>query len=239
MNLLARSGEGHLVRSAWTNALFIAGVCAGLIGAVASAFVDDRKRARGLYWLSWLISTSCLSLAVLQRGWRVTLAFGLLCVFVAVFYAYMRTPYLKIGGRIYALSLNNIQPDPSAGKTIGPPPSAPPDSYSSHIGQVSAPKIWWILVAFTCIVAGNVYAFGWPTQAIFGTAFLTLLCAGAGIDDATRKLPIARGQYVQAGIATVVSLLLWLAPSIAYLLGYAIGQRWPMGRGKQAAPPDS
>lgn len=236
---MTASGHGQMTLAPWAYGLFIAGVCAGLGGAVASSLIDDRKLGRRIYWLGWLVNTLCFSLAALQRGWQPSLGFGLLCVFVAVFYAYMRTPYLKIGGRIYALSLNDSQPDSAAGKTTGPPPAARPDSYPTHIGQVSARKIWWILVAFTCLVAVNVYFFGWPAQAIFGTAVLTLFCAGFGVDDATRKLPIARGQYVQAVIASVVSLLLWLAPCIAYLLGYAIGQRWPMGQGKHAAPPDA
>lgn len=237
ISLLATSGHERFVPSVWTNGLFIAGICAGLGGAVASSLIDDRKLSRRVYWLGWLVTTTCFCLFALQGGWRPSLGFGLLCVFVAVFYAYMRTPHLKIGDRIYALSALDSQPDPSPGETTEPP-AAPPDSYPTDVGQVSAPKVWWTLAAFTCIAAGNVYYFGWPVQAIFGTAVLTLFCTMFGIDDATRKLPIARGQYVQAGIAAVVSILLWLAPCIAYLIGYAIGQRWPMGRGRHATPPD-
>lgn len=235
--LLAASGHAPLNLPAWANALFIAGFCAGLGGSVASALIDDRRLARRIYWLGWLVNTLCFSVGALQQGWQPSLGFGLLCVFVAVFYAYMRTPYLKIGGRIYALSAADSQPDVLPGETTEPA-VAPRDSDPTDFGQVSAPKVWWMLVAFTCLMAAGVHYGGWPVQLIGGTAFLTLVCAVFGVDDATRKLPIARGQYVQAGIASVISLLLWLAPCIAYLLGYAIGQRWPMGRGKQATPPD-
>ncbi|PRI13167.1 hypothetical protein [Mycobacterium shigaense] len=217
--------------------LFIAGFCAGLGGAVTSALIDDRRRARKIYWLGWLVNAVCFSVGALTQGWQPSLGFGLLCVFVAVFYAYMRTPYVKIRGRIYAISNIDSQPDPPLGETANTEPMRT-DSDPTDFGSVSAPKVWWTLVALTILVAANVYFFGWPAQAILGTAFLTLVCAAAGVDDATRKLPIARGQYVQAGIAAVVSFLLWLAPCIAYLFGYAIGQRWPMGRGKQATPPE-
>jgi hypothetical protein len=235
--LLAASGQGQLTTGLWAHALLIAGVCIGIAGAVASSVFDDRRLERRIYWLGWLVAGLCFSLAVLQRGWRVTLALGLMCVCIAVFYAYMRTPYLKIRGRIYALSFDDSQPDPRPGEAADAP-AAPRNSDPTDFGQVSASKVWWCLVALTSLFAAGVHYGGWPVQLIGGTAFLTLVCAAFGVDDATRKLPIARGQYVQAGIASIISILLWLAPCIAYLLGYAIGQRWPMGRGKQAAPPD-
>jgi hypothetical protein len=63
------------------------------------------------------------------------------------------------------------------------------------------------------------------------TAGATVLACGSGIDDATRHLPIGRGQYVPFFIASVASIVLWALPPIAYLVGYQIGKRWPMGYG--------
>jgi hypothetical protein len=241
--LMAAHGLGQSVstgHSVWPHTLLIAGVCAVLVAALASVFVRDRRLDRRIYWVGWLIATPCISFGVLSRGWRASLAIGLLCVFAAVLYAYFRTPFLKVGGRIYAFSIANSQPDPPANETPQEPPSAPPsDSYPTVAGPVSARNLWWVLVAMTCLVSVGVYLAGWTWQIILGAVFLTMVGGIAGMDDATRKLPIARGQYVQAGIVSVASILLWLAPTVCYLLGYGVGQRWPMGRGKHAAPPSS
>ena len=242
MPLMVAHGASQSVpagTSIWTHALLIAGVCAGLVAAVASVFVRDRRLDRRIYWLGWLIATSCISFAVLPRGWQASLAIGLLGVFAAVVYAYLRTPFLKIGGRIYALSITDSRPDPPANDTTEEPPPAPPrDSYPTTAGPVSARNLWWVLVALTCLVSVGVYLVGWAWQMVLGAALLAVLGGIFGIDDATRKLPIARGQHVQAFIVSVASILLWLAPPVCYVVGYGIGRRWPMGRGKYAGSGD-
>jgi hypothetical protein len=225
--------------SIWTHALLIAGVCAGLVAAVASVFVTDRKLDRRIYWLGWLIATSCISFAVLPRGWQASLTIGLLGVFAAVVYAYMRTPFLKIGSRIYALSINDSRPDPATDEARKePPPAPPPDSYPTTAGPVSARNLWWVLVALTCLVSVGVYLVGWAWQMVLAAVLLAVLGGTFGIDDATGKLPIARGQHVQAVIVSVASILLWLAPPVCYVVGYGIGRRWPMGRGRHAGSRD-
>src|ERR1700758_2337782 len=176
--------------SIWTDALLIAGVCAGLVAAVASIFVRDRRLDRSIYWLGWLTATSCISFAVLPRGWQASLALGLLGVFAAVVYAYLRTPFLKIGGRIYALSITDSRPDPPENGTLEEPPPAPPrDSYPTTAGPVSARNLWWVLVALTCLVSVGVYLVGWAWQMVLGAVLLAVLGGIFGIDDATRKLP--------------------------------------------------
>lgn len=225
--------------SIWTHALLIAGVGAGLVASMASVFVRDRRLDRKIYWLGWLIATSCISFAVLPRGWQASLAIGLLGVFAAVLYAYLRTPFLKIGGRIYALSINDSRPDPPTGEVPEELPSAPPpDSYPTTAGPVSARNLWWVLVALTCLMSVGVYLVGWVWQVVLATVVLAVLGGIFGVDDATRKLPMARGQYVQAFIVSVASILMWLVPPVCYLLGYGIGRRWPMGRGRHAGNRD-
>ena len=73
---------------------------------------------------------------------------------------------------------------------------------------------------------------------VLGAVLLAVLGGIFGIDDATRKLPIARGQHVQAFMVSVASILLWLAPPVCYVVGYGIGRRWLMGRGKHAGSAD-
>jgi Ca2+/Na+ antiporter len=229
---------GQLEPSAWSHFLLIAGFVAVVAAAVIIAlFVKRRSLERRIYWAGWIIGILCMSLAFLPRGWRSVIAVALLCAFAAVVYAYFQTPYLKLGNRIYALTIPDSQPDePEDGGDIAQPPRLPHDSYD-FMGGITAGNVWWVVVGVTCIAAANAILFGWVLSTILLAAFMVAVAAMLGVDDATRKLPIARDQKVQAYFATVASIPLWLLPTIAYLVGYQIGKRRPMGKGKHAAPP--
>jgi hypothetical protein len=229
---------GQLEPPAWSHFLIIAGflaVAASMV--IAVLFAKRRSLERRIYWAGWAIGTLCMSLAVLPRGWQGVIAFALLGVFFAVGYAYFRTPYLKLGNRIYALTIPNSQPDPSEDDGDSEqPPQLPHDSYD-FMGGITARKIWWMNVSLICMMALGVVLTGWDLPTALLAALVVAIGTMSGVDDATRKLPIARDQKVQAYFATVASIPLWLLPTIAYLVGYQIGKRKPMGRGKQAAPP--
>lgn len=240
--LVTAYGPGHVSaagHSPWPGALLMAGVGAVLVAAVAGLFVNDPTLERRIYWVGWLIATPFMSLAVLSRGWQASLAIAVLCGFTAVVYAYLRTPFLKIGQRIYAVSNTHRQSEPPESETDQAQlPSAPQDSYPTVVGPVSAHNLWWVLVALAWLVAIGVYLLGWIWQMVLPAAFLTLLAGLAGVDDATRELPMARGQYAQAFLVSVACVLLWLAPPVCYVLGYSVGQHWPMGAGKHVAGRD-
>lgn len=215
----------------WAKILLLAGIGVGLIAAIASVAVHDHELQRRTYWLGWLGAAVCFALAVLPRGWPGSFGIGLLALFAAMVYAYLRTPFLKIGGRVYAIS--RIEEVPKRASQY-PRSAAKDDGYPTAMGSLSARNMWWILVAMACIVSLGIYLVGWTWQMMLGALFLTVMGALAGIDDGSRKLPIARGQRVQAFIVSVASILLWLAPPICYYIGYRVGQRWPMGRGRHA-----
>lgn len=207
--------------------MLIAGICIGLVAAVASVRVHDPDLQRRIYWLGWFSSALCFALAVLPRGWHGSLAVGFLALFAAAIYAYLRTPFLKIGGRVYAV----FRTEQALARN---------DAYETAMGSISARTMWWVLVGIACIGSVGIYLLGWTWPMILCAVFLTAMGALAGVDDGSRKLPVARGQYVQAFIAFVASSLLWLAPAICYLAGYRVGQRWPMGMGRHARrPPDA
>ena len=227
-------GSGPSVPSSsplWATGLLVAGICVGLVAAVASVVVDDREVQRRIYWLGWLSAALCFALAVLPRGWPGSVGIGLLALFAATVYAYLRTPYLKVGGRVYAISGTEEAPN---GTRRYPRSAAKAEGYPTAMGSLSARNMWWILAAMTGIVSLGIYVVGWTWQIILGAALLTVMGGLAGIDDGSRKLPIARGQHVQAFLTSVASILLWLAPPICYYIGYRVGQRWPMGRGRHA-----
>jgi hypothetical protein len=111
----------------------------------------------------------------------------------------------------------------------------PPNHYP---GPVSAGTVWWIFAILTATAAVGVYLGGWRWQTIAVAAILTSLGAISGLDDASRRLPPSRGQFVQASIIAVASILLWMIPVGSYALGYAIGRRRPTGKGSVARSVD-
>jgi hypothetical protein len=152
-----------------------------------------------------------------------------------VFWAHLTTPYLKIGGRIFALTMADSRPDPDPNTGDGLPKlTPPPDSYPA---PVTAATAWWILAILTVTAAVGVYLGGWTWQTAAVTAVLVVLGTVSGIDDASRRLPAFRGQHAQAFVIAVASILLWLAPVISYAAGYALGTRRPMGKGSRTGSP--
>jgi hypothetical protein len=93
--------------------LIIAGLL--LIGAGAAQarfrYIADRRKARHVYWGPSILGITCFAFGtgrIWPNGVMTTLIFGA----VVVGSAYLATPYLKIGDRIYASSPENRQPDP-------------------------------------------------------------------------------------------------------------------------------
>lgn len=208
---------------------------AAIVATVAlMAYVKARHVKRRIFWLGWLTADACAAASLLPLGMSTTVTVFVGFAFAIVFRAYFDTPYLKIGGRIYALTLSDSRPDPPRdGSPAQPMPPPPHDSYS---GVASAQTFWWVVTVLTCGFATGVYLGGWFSLTILCTAGLSALAVICGIDDATRKLPMVRGQHVQAFVVSVASILLWFAPPICYFVGYQIGKRKPMGKGKYAAP---
>lgn len=89
----------------------------GLIFILASTaqaryrFIKDRRAGRRFYW-----ATACIGIVSFAFGtgrlWPNGIFAAAIFSAIVAFSAYLTTPYLKIGGRIYASSPENRQPDP-------------------------------------------------------------------------------------------------------------------------------
>jgi hypothetical protein len=232
--LIAEAGTAGQHRPGWATALFAVALVI-VAATVALMFcVKARHVKRRIFWVGLLTADGCAAVSALPLGMDTTVTFFVGIALVIVFRAYYDTPYLKIGGRIYALHLSDSRPDPPRdGSPAEPMPPPPPDSYQ----EATAQTVWWVFTVLIGSVAVSVYLRGWFSWAILSTALFSALAVIGGIDDATRKLPMARGQHVQAFVMSVASILLCFAPPICYFVGYQIGKRKPMGKGKHAAPP--
>ncbi|MBW0015643.1 hypothetical protein [Mycobacterium sp.] len=89
----------------------------GLIFILAGAaqaryrFVKERRPGRRLYWATSIIGIVSFAAGV-GKVWPNAVAAAAIFSAVVVFSAYLTTPYLKIGGRIYASDPENRLPDP-------------------------------------------------------------------------------------------------------------------------------
>jgi hypothetical protein len=75
--------------------LVFAGTCAGLF------LVNDNTAERRLFWSGLFVMLVLGAIAVLHRGADTSVAVFVAGVLVLVLYAYLRTDYLKIGGKVY------------------------------------------------------------------------------------------------------------------------------------------
>jgi hypothetical protein len=220
-----------------------------LIGVIALCFVVglvldflhiDRSSQRRIYWASACLAAVSGFLMV-YPNWKTGLGIAGMLSAAMTMAAYAATPYIKIGGKIYALTVNDRQPDPPDALSAASEPDGRPDARKadphvdpapdSYSGMLTATTMWWLLVVLAVIAAANAYAFlfsdGKPAVAALGTGFVALLAVGAGYGDASWDYPIARGQHLQLGAATIIT-----AGSFAllYLSAYYTARRFPLRR---------
>jgi hypothetical protein len=221
----------NLLPTKWTDISLFSGMAVLFGGVILLFFVSDRRRERLIYWSSWTIGGLLIALALLPRGSNVAIGVVAATVFAAVFYAYMRTPYIKICGKIFAFGLRDSQPDPpingaSAPRVSGQEYDPAPDSYG---GMATAQKTWWLLAAVmvTCTLLVFIYIMRdegvW--YAVGGVVALILAGISFGHGDASWGYPIARGQLTQFIVTGIVTLG---AFTVVYLGTYAMGKRRPL-----------
>jgi hypothetical protein len=99
----------------WSTALFFVGIAIMVVACVALFIVRDPRLERWVYWLCWIVGGAVTSLSLLVRGYGTAIAAYCALLVGAVIWAFFRTNYLKIGGRIYAVSRDDRRPDPDRG----------------------------------------------------------------------------------------------------------------------------
>jgi len=74
-------------------------------------YITHRRAGRRYYWTTSAIGIVCFTIGV-GKIWPNGVLSALIFSAIVVGSAYLITPYLKIGGRIYAASPENRLPDP-------------------------------------------------------------------------------------------------------------------------------
>jgi hypothetical protein len=212
----------------WQQVALWGGVAIGGLAILATAFISHDLRAeRRLYWGGWLAVAGFALIGLWDQGWggRILIPGG--CLAVALLRAWASTPYLKVGDRIYAASELHVQAETPEHlrQPLGP---------SAYSGHIRAETAWWLFAATAAAIGVWVYDQGLTTEPAIGIAALTIMATLMGIDDATRGLPMVRGQRVQGFVILVASIPMFAVPPVAYVIGYHLGRRRPMGRGRRS-----
>jgi fluoride ion exporter CrcB/FEX len=201
-------------------------------GFVLSFLNISRSAQRHIYWTCVCVAGVCGTLSTYPT-WDNAVALGIFPVATMAAMAYVSTPYIKIGGKIYALTISAQRADPDSApdaENVSPAreTDSTPDSYS---GLLTAATMWWMLVVIAVIAAANVYGFaagkGPAWVAVMMATFLALLAVGTGYGDASWHYPVARRQFVQFGVASVITAGSF---ALVYLTAYCIARRRPLRR---------
>lgn len=195
----------------------VAGFVIAVGGSLTLGFVNNVRLERRIFWSTWLVGLGVMTIGGAHRGWRTALVFYAVVAALGVLYAYFRTSYLKIGGRIYSYAISRTQPDPprdgSPAPTVVPPPGA-------YRGQVTATAHWCLLTVFTVVTGTSALMLGMGPATLGAGVLTTAMLAFTGYLDSYDGFPIARRRWVQLALIVVSSIPLFLLPPIAYLIGY-------------------
>ncbi|MDT5147666.1 MAG: hypothetical protein QOC58_2311 [Mycobacterium sp.] len=93
--------------------MLVTGLILIAAGATQARFryISHRRAGRRYYWTTSAIGIACFTVGV-GKFWPNAVVSGLMFIAIVVGSAYLITPYLKVGGRIYAASPENRLPDP-------------------------------------------------------------------------------------------------------------------------------
>jgi hypothetical protein len=214
-----------------------------ITGLLLSSFNLTLPKQRRIYW-----SSACLAAVsgflMFNPDWKTGL--GIAGMFLAAMFvaAYAATPYIKIRGKIYALTVSLRQPDPEdtpppdndrPARAAGVDQSGSADrgdpSRDSYSGALTPATFWWMSVVFAVIASGNAYFVlagrGGHAAAAGSVGLLLFVVLGAGYGDASWGYCIARGQYLQFGIMALITAG---SAALVYLIAFYTARRWPLRR---------
>jgi hypothetical protein len=216
------------------NILFAAAAASFLAGFSLSSFRLNMRVQRRVYWVCACLAAIFGFLMPLPNT-RTGLVVGGLFFSGMTVAAYVTSSYIKIGGKIYALTVADSQPDPEDGPSdthAGVDPSA--DAYS---GQLTPAKMWWMIVVLAVIGGGNAFAAlfsnGEAWVGVMSAGFAALLAIGAGYTDGSWDYQPARRQYLQLGLASVVTAGGF---ALLYFAAFYTARRRPLRRSQSLDP---
>jgi hypothetical protein len=157
----------------------------------------SRRAQRGLYWACACVA-DVSGFLMGYPSFKTGLGIAAILLSAMIFGAYAFTPYIKIGKKIYALTVDDSRSDPddqppaqTADRNFYPAPN-------SYSGLLTPTKMWWVFIGLALMATTGVYEFavgkghGWAV--VVGAGLVVFCAAGAGYGDGSWGYRIARGQ---------------------------------------------
>jgi len=228
-----------------------------VIVVVLPFFGLTRSAERRFFWC--LVATAGLAAALsTYPTWHDALKLALIPLGAMTIGAWAYTPYLKIGGRIYALNVKDRRPDPGdepALDAAGPASDDQSDieydddaadfgdkssrhhasdsapAAESYSGMLTPATMWWVMVGLSVIAAGNIYAYFFSE----GKAPVALMMAVfvSLLALATGYGDASWGYRIARGSYipfSIASLITAGGFAAIYLAAYYTAGRWPLRR---------
>jgi hypothetical protein len=218
------------------NAFFGAAVVCMFVGFALSSFRLTASAQRRIYWFCACLTALFGFLAPYPK-FTTGLAAGGALFGGMVVVAYVTSSYIKIGGKIYALTVADSQPDPDDRPTAADSKSESVSGASAYSGQLTPPKMWSMIVVLAVIGGGNTYAAlfsnGEAWVGIMSGSFLALVAIGAGYTDGSWDYQPARRQYLQLALASVVTAGGF---ALLYFAAFYTARRRPLRRSQSLDP---
>lgn len=201
---------------------------------------------RRLYWVLTFTSSLLAGFAAAQPDWGRAFILTTALIAAMALWAYVWTPYVKIGGKIHALLSRNVDAERfceerarserrgSEATRANAGSRYRADVVDPYAQVSSAGKVWWIFTAVLAMCGATWWWYfaeghGRPT-ALIATGLFLLAFSFVGYGEGSLRNPIASGRYLQFVLCTLVTAGVGM---IFYVIGYAVGRKWPAPGGQQ------
>lgn len=210
----------------WSVALLACAVVLWVACLVLSVRSKTATTERRFYWVGYFGAGGLAVAALSFRGWDTVVWLIPIVVIIPVFYAFVRTPYLVVGGRVISLGFYEPRNLPNDSDDDADRPLRQVMKVENGYGSLTAPKFWWLMAVFVALMAIGAYLGGWASPILVGTGLLCVGLAAVGVSDGRRGKSVVRGQFVPAAVGAVGSIPLFGSPVLVYALGYQVGWAW-------------
>lgn len=196
-------------------------------------------RGRRLFWSGLAIAVVSAFFIAYPPGWKAGLGLSVFVAAMMLFTAFFTTPYLKVGGKVFAFFTIDAESEKKAqddGQVVEPRrrPVQPTGVLTS------ARKLWWLMVPAMALCVFNieqyVVAGESPRLAVAMAAVIVVVALTLGYGDGRANFGFARRQTLQFVIVSVITLG---TLTVLYVGAYAMGrQMWrrPQDRSRQVKP---